>query len=85
MGGRGKDAKKRAARGTMGTFAGRRLPPNADGAAQFVQIRDAYYKMRAEHGKPRISVSQTDFWKRMSAAEDFGVALGKYIQLHWSK
>ncbi|CAE7548461.1 unnamed protein product [Symbiodinium sp. CCMP2592] len=85
FGGRGKDTKKRAVRGTMGTFAGRRLPPTPDGAAQFVRIRDAYYKMKAENGKPRISINQADFWQKMSSAEDFGVALAKYVQLHWSK
>ncbi|CAE7945514.1 unnamed protein product [Symbiodinium necroappetens] len=85
LGGRGKDTKKRAARGTVGTFAGRRLPPTPHGAAQFVKIRDAYYKMKSDNGKPRISISQTDFWQRMSVADDFEVALNKYVQLHWSK
>ncbi|CAE7030681.1 unnamed protein product [Symbiodinium sp. KB8] len=85
LGGRGKDTKKRAGRGTVGTFAGRRLPPTPHGAAQFVKIRDAYYKIKSDNGKPRIPISQTDFWQKISVADDFEVALNKYVQLHWSK
>ena len=41
-------SKKRAARGTVGTFCGRRPPSNPEAAAEFAAIRDAYYQMRAD-------------------------------------
>ena len=41
-------AKSRAARGTAGTFCGRRPPSDPEAAAEFAAIRDAYYEMRAE-------------------------------------
>ena len=48
--------KAKAARGTAGTFCGRRLPTNPEHAAEFAAIRDAYYTMRTEkqnQGTPR--------------------------------
>ena len=84
LGGRGKDSKKRAERGTVGTFAGRRMPPsNPEAAAHFVRIRDAYRKLVAVHGKPRISISQSEFWRKVSAATDFDLAVAKYRKEHW--
>ena len=84
LAGRGKDVKKRAERGTAGTFAGRRMPPSdPEAMEQFVKIRDAYRKMVADNGKPDIRVSQTDFWKKLSAADDHTVAVAKYIREHW--
>ena len=40
-------AKSRAARGTAGTFCGRKPPKTPEAAAEFVAIRDAFYQMRA--------------------------------------
>jgi len=40
--------KAKAARGTAGTFCGRRLPTNPEHAAEFAAIRDAYYTMRTD-------------------------------------
>ena len=41
-------AKSRAARGTAGTFCGRKPPSDPEAAAEFAAIRDAYYELKAD-------------------------------------
>ena len=46
-------AKSRAARGTAGTFCGRKPPRDPEAAAEFAAIRDAYHELKADRASTK--------------------------------
>ena len=64
-------AKSRAARGTAGTFCGRRPPTDPDAAAEFIAIRDAYNQMKKERremkkgAKKEKSINAKEYFEEM--------------------
>lgn len=67
---RGVDKKARAARGTAGTFAGRRPPKDPVKLEQYQQMQQDYLKLRGEITKSgsKITVSQETYWAHMRQA-----------------